>query len=156
LVAAALLRLEEKNPRSTRIILRNLPIAYAVGIYPMFSSPRTGTNPLRPVRFKKEPPAAMLSSAEQIGSLENLRQFVVDVLCSQNQLEPGAFPVSERILVRSGRPCGLFFCLHGPRSVKFTAIWETEHNTVLFYDASGERTRKVRLARAPRLEVAEA
>jgi hypothetical protein len=108
------------------------------------------------VRFKKEPSAAMLSSAEHIGNLENLRQFVVDVLCSQNQLEPGAFPVSERILVRGGRPCGLFFCLHGPRSVKFTAIWETEHNTVLFYDASGERIRKVRLALAPRLEVAAA
>jgi hypothetical protein len=108
------------------------------------------------VRFKKEPSAAMLSSAEQIGNLENLRQFVVEFLCSHNQLEPGAFPVSERILVRSGRPCGLFFCLHGPRSVKFTAIWETEHNTVLFYDASGERIRKVRLVRAPRLEAAAA
>jgi hypothetical protein len=146
--------LNRKNPRGTRIILRNLPIAYAVGIYPIFSRPRTGTNFLRPCASKKEPPAAMLSSAEQIGNLENLRQFVVDVLCTQNQLEPGAFPVSERILVRGGRPCGLFFCLHGPRSVKFTAIWETEHNTVLFYDASGERTGKVRLVRAPCLEAA--
>src|SRR5688572_2445362 len=98
----------------------------------------------------------MLSSAEQIGNLENLRQFVVEALCNQNQLEPGAFPISERILVRRGRPCGLFFCLHGPRSVKFTAIWETEHNTVLFYDATGERTGKTRLIEAPRLEGAAA
>lgn len=98
----------------------------------------------------------MLSSAEQIGNLENLRQFVVEALCNQNQLEPGAFPVSERILVRGGRPCGLFFCLHGPRSVKFTAIWESEHNTVLFYDASGERVGKVRLVSTPRLEATAA
>jgi hypothetical protein len=98
----------------------------------------------------------MLSSAEPIGSLENLRKYVVGVLCEQNQLELGAFPISERILVRGGKPCGLFFCLHGPRSVKFTAIWETEHNTVLFYDASGERILRTRLVRAPRLEAAAA
>jgi hypothetical protein len=94
----------------------------------------------------------MLSSAEQIRNLENLRQYVIETLCQQNQLEPDAFPVSERILVRGGKPCGLFFCLHGPRAVKFTAIWETERNTVLFYDASGERISKTRLVSGPRLE----
>jgi hypothetical protein len=96
----------------------------------------------------------MLSSAEQISNLENLRQYVIEVLCERNQLELGAFPVSERILVRSGKPCGLFFCLHGPRSVKFTAIWETEQNTILFYDATGERIHRTRLLRAPELEAA--
>ena len=94
----------------------------------------------------------MLSSVEQIRNLENLREYVIETLCQQNQLEPDAFPVSERILVRSGKPCGLFFCLHGPRSVKFTAIWEAERNTVLFYDATGERTSRTRLVGEPRLE----
>jgi hypothetical protein len=98
----------------------------------------------------------MLSSAEQIGNLENLKQYVLNILCEQNQLEFGAFPVTERILVRAGKPCGLFFCLHGPRSVKFTAIWETEQNTILFYDAAGERIHKVQLVRGPRLEAAGA
>jgi hypothetical protein len=98
----------------------------------------------------------MLSSAEQISNLENLRKYVIEVLCEQNQLEFGAFPFSERILVRDGEPCGLFFCLHGPRSVKFTAIWETERNTILFYDASGERTHRTRLTEAPRLRATAA
>jgi hypothetical protein len=98
----------------------------------------------------------MLSSAEQISNLENLRKYVIEVLCEQNQLEFGAFPCSERILVRDGQPCGLFFCLHGPRSVKFTAIWETERNTILFYDASGERTHRIHLIEAPRLQATAA
>jgi hypothetical protein len=98
----------------------------------------------------------MQSSFEQISNLDTLRQYVVEVLCEQNQLELGAFPVSERILVRGGRPCGLFFCLHGPRSVKFTAIWETDQNTLLFYDAAGERTHKTQLVAAPMLEKAAA
>jgi hypothetical protein len=98
----------------------------------------------------------MLSCAEQLSNLENLKKYVVGTLCEQNQLEFGAFPVTERILVRGGKPCGLFFCLHGPRSVKFTAIWETERNTILFYDATGERTHKTHLVRAPRLEGAVA
>ena len=93
----------------------------------------------------------MLSSAEQICNLDGLKEYVVGVLCELNQLEIGAFPISERILVRGGEPCGLFFCLHGPRSVKFTAIWETESNTILFYGATGERIHRTRLAEAPRL-----
>lgn len=47
--------------------------------------------------------------------------------------------MTERILVRGGNPCGIFFCVHGPRSVKLTAIWETERNTILFYGSAGER-----------------
>ncbi len=48
-------------------------------------------------------------------------------------------------------PCGIFFCLHGPRDVRLTAIWETERNTILFYGATGERLHKTQLAEAPTL-----
>lgn len=89
-------------------------------------------------------------------NLDQLREFVNEILCQFNQLESGAFPLSERILVRGGRACGIYFCLHGPRSVKFTAIWETDRNTVLFYGASGERFHKVQLVEAPVLEAAAA
>jgi hypothetical protein len=116
----------------------------------MFSNPRWHAFFCRRAS-RRELSSAMLSSAEQISNLENLRQYVLEVLCEQNQLELGAFPLSERILVRRGKPCGLFFCLHGPRSVKFTAIWETERNTILFYDGSGERTHRTRLVGVPRL-----
>ena len=60
--------------------------------------------------------------------------------------------MTERILMRAGKPCGVYFCLHGPRATKFTAIWETERNQVLFYDASGERFQKTQLLEGPRLE----
>jgi hypothetical protein len=63
-----------------------------------------------------------------------------------------AFPLTERILTRSDRPCGIFFCLHGPRAVKLSAIWETERNTLLFYGQTGERFHKIQLTEAPQLE----
>jgi hypothetical protein len=39
----------------------------------------------------------------------------------------------------------MFFCLHGPRSIKLTAVWETDGNTVLFYGSTGERQHKAQL-----------
>jgi hypothetical protein len=64
--------------------------------------------------------------------------------------------VTERFLVRGRQPCGIFFCLHGPRSVKLTAIWETDRNTILFYSSSGERVLKAQLVQAPVLVPAAA
>lgn len=84
--------------------------------------------------------------------LEQLRQYVYELLCQQEHLEPGVFPMTERVLVRSGDPCGIYFCLHGPRSVKCTAIWETETNSILFYGASGERFLRTQLTAAPALQ----
>ena len=78
-----------------------------------------------------------------------LRQFVSLTLCQQNDIELGVFQVTERLLMRRGRPCGIYFCLHGPRSVKLTAIWETEHNTILFYGSTGERFQTTKLENSP-------
>ena len=90
----------------------------------------------------------------QIDNLNDLRTYVHHTICQQNELQVGAFSVTERILVRGRRPCGMFFCLHGPRSVKLTAIWETDRNTILFYDSSGERSGKIQLVQAPVLRPA--
>jgi len=60
--------------------------------------------------------------------------------------------MTRKILVRGGKPCGIYFCLHGPRGVKFTAIWETDRNCVLFYGCGGERFQKTQLLEAPPLE----
>ena len=98
----------------------------------------------------------MLSRCKPLQNLDNLREYVNEVLCEHNQLEIGAFPITERILVRSGRPCGIYFCLHGPRAVKFSAIWETNQNTILFYGSDGERFLRVQLVEAPQLELAAA
>ena len=93
----------------------------------------------------------MSAQSLQLDNLTDLRTYVHQTICQQNELEVGAFPVTERILVRGPRPCGIFFCLHGPRSVKFTAIWETDRNTVLFYNSCGERVGKTQLVQAPML-----
>jgi hypothetical protein len=87
----------------------------------------------------------------QIHNLSGLRTYVHQTLCEQNELEVGAFAITERILVRGPKPCGIFFCLHGPRSVKLTAIWETDRNTILFYNSCGERVHKTQLVQAPTL-----
>lgn len=87
----------------------------------------------------------------QIQSLTDLQAYVYERLCEQEQLEPGAFPMSQKILARGDRPCGIYFCLHGPRAVKFTAIWEMDRNTVLFYSSTGERRHKTQLTAVPAL-----
>lgn len=97
----------------------------------------------------------MLACEQTIDNLEQLRQYVQLTLCEHEQLEPGAFPLTERVLVRGGRPCAIFYCLHGPRAVKFSAIWETDANTVLFYGCDGQRFHKARLLEAPRISAGE-
>ena len=87
----------------------------------------------------------MTASASPINNLKNLRDFVNKTLCDHNYLELDAYPLSEHMLVRGDTPCGIFFCLHGPRAVKFTAVWENGRNTILFYGCRGERILKLQL-----------
>jgi hypothetical protein len=77
--------------------------------------------------------------------LNDLRNYVHTTLCEQNELARGSFEITERVLVRGKKACGIYFCLQGPRSVKLTAIWETERNTILFYGSSGTRTATTQL-----------
>ncbi len=96
----------------------------------------------------------MLANSIEVNNLLELRKYVHERICDHSQLQAGAFQMTERILVRSGAPCGIFFCLHGPRSVKLTAIWETEKNTILFYGSAGERLHRTQLTVAPELALA--
>jgi hypothetical protein len=99
---------------------------------------------------------AMQACTTHIHDINDLKEFVHKTICDQNELEPGVFPLAERILARGGKPCGIFFCLYGPRSVKLTAIWETERNTILFYGSSGERIMRTELAQVPQLAMSVA
>ena len=85
-------------------------------------------------------------------SLCQLRHFVSHTLCQENDIEVGVFQITERTLLRRGRPIGIYFCLHGPRSVKLTAIWETEKNNILFYGSTGEKFQKTQLKESPTIE----
>ncbi len=98
----------------------------------------------------------MATRFQQITSLDDLREYVTLTLCEHNQLQPGAFPITERVLQRGGRQCGIFFCLHGPRAARFTAIWDMDRNQVLFYESHGERFLKTQLMEAAQFECAAA
>jgi len=93
----------------------------------------------------------MLRDRTEFQTLSQLRQFIAQTLCHENDFEVGVFQITERKLKRSGQICGLFFCLHGPRSVKLTAVWETERNTILFYGSTGERFLKTEIEASPKL-----
>lgn len=70
---------------------------------------------------------------------EVLRTTVHRHLCDLGHLEIGCFPMTERIVVRGGKACGVYFCLHGPRSVKLTAICDFRGRSVIYYGTDGTR-----------------
>ena len=82
----------------------------------------------------------------QPSTVDEIKTFVYQTLCNHEKLEVGIFPMTEKLLIRQNSPCGIYFCLHGPRSVKFTAIWENRTNTILFYGSNGERFEKTHLS----------
>ena len=93
----------------------------------------------------------MKTKVARIPNLRDLRDFVNDTLCKLSDFEPGAFRFTERLLVKGERPCGMIYCVHGPRNCKLTAIWETERNQVLFYGSAGERLGRTVIGEAPAL-----
>ena len=98
----------------------------------------------------------MLSTAEGVRSLSDLRTFVHETLCHHENLLRDQFPLSEIRLRRGGSDCGIQFSLHGPRSVCLSAVWAADQNVVYFYDTRGERFRKVPLRHRPLAAEAEA
>jgi hypothetical protein len=81
--------------------------------------------------------------AENIRFYSDLKQFVYTTLCSDHHLLQNSFSTNETVIKRGKNvPCGVLFCLNGPRAVKFTAIWEKEKNQVFFYGADGKRYRQ--------------
>lgn len=75
--------------------------------------------------------------------MDSLRQFVRCQLAELGHLEEQAFPMTERVVVRNGQPCGIYYCMHGPRSVKLTAVADMHSNKILFYGSDGQRAAQV-------------
>ena len=94
----------------------------------------------------------MLTCFQQLGTLEDLREYVNETICNQYQLQAGAFRITQQILRRGDKPCGIYFRLHGPRATQFSAIWETDRNQILFYGSGGERFQRTQLIEAPQLD----
>jgi hypothetical protein len=82
-------------------------------------------------------------------TLEQLRLYVRATLCQHDQLDPEQTPLHHSVITRSGRPCGLFFQVQGPRMVKTYAVWAGEEGRILFYDSQGQRFAHTRLSEGP-------
>jgi hypothetical protein len=82
-------------------------------------------------------------------TLDVLREHVRHTLCAHDQLDPTQTPMHQAVIKRSGRACGLFFQVQGPRMVKTYAVWAGEEDRILFYDSNGQRFAEVRLSEAP-------
>src|SRR5690348_1208788 len=90
-----------------------------------------------------------MSAVVSLATLDALRDHVRHTLCSHDQLDPSQTPLHQAVITRSGRPCGLFFQVQGPRMVKTYAVWAGDEDRILFYDSTGQRFAEVRLSEAP-------
>ena len=91
----------------------------------------------------------MTAAVRALATMEELRKYVHETLCEPDALEPAHSPLAQSLIKRSGRVCGLFFQVRGPRSVKLYAVWAGEENRILFYNSTGERFAETRLSEAP-------
>jgi len=87
----------------------------------------------------------MFPTVDDVHTLDELCQFIHKTLCAKENLLVDQFTMTQLRLTRHNEPCGLQFCLHGPRNVRLAAIWVADQNVVYLYDASGERYAKLRL-----------
>lgn len=95
----------------------------------------------------------MVECQSSIQKLEDIRDYVTQTLSNFERLKPNSSHLTARLLTRNSQPCGIYFCLHGPRAVRLTAIWETDANTILFYGSRGERVQRTTLLAAPQLDI---
>jgi len=95
----------------------------------------------------------MVECQASIQNFEDIRHYVTKTLSNIELLRPESSQLTTELLTRNNRPCGIYFCLHGPRAVRLTAIWETDANTILFYGSRGDRVQRTRLLTAPKLDV---
>lgn len=72
-------------------------------------------------------------------------------LCELGHLEPEQFPLTMREVVRAGKKCGIYFCLHGPRSVKLTAICDFKTKSLIYYGSDGVRRETAELPTLSRM-----
>lgn len=82
-------------------------------------------------------------------NLQALGVRVERQLCELGHLVSGQFPMTQREVVRSGKTVGIYFCVHGPRSVKMTAIYDFKKKQVIYYGSDGIRRESVSVVSKP-------
>lgn len=91
----------------------------------------------------------MQTTFASLPTVDELRRYVLQTLCRHDQLDPTQTPLHQALIKRSGRACGLFFQVQGPRLLKNYAVWAGEEDRILFYDSTGLRFAETRLSDAP-------
>jgi hypothetical protein len=84
-------------------------------------------------------------------TFEALRQYVHETLCAHDQLALAQSPLTQAVVQRGGRPCGLFFQVTGPRLLRNYAVWSLSERRIIFYDSTGARFAVARLQQSPDL-----
>jgi hypothetical protein len=90
-----------------------------------------------------------METVAALPTLDDLRQHVRQTLCSHDRLDPAHTPLHQGLIMRAGKPCGLFFQLQGPRLLRTYAVWAGEEDRILFYDSTGVRFAQTRLSEGP-------
>jgi hypothetical protein len=91
----------------------------------------------------------MEASYVSLPTLEKLRAYVLEALCTREHLDPNQTPYFQGVVLRGGEPCGLLLQIEGPRMLKTHAIWLGQEDRILFYDSTGARVAEARLCEAP-------
>ena len=87
----------------------------------------------------------MVGFTSQAIDFDTLCQTIERRLCEIGHLEPRQFPMTQREVIRGGEPVAIYFCLHGPRSVKLTAICDLSKNAIIYYGSDGIRHERERV-----------
>jgi hypothetical protein len=93
--------------------------------------------------------AIEMGSVAAVGSIDKLRQLVLETLCTRDRLDPKQTLLQQAVIVRRGKPCGMMFQIQGPRMLRSHAVWAGDEHRILFYDSNGERFAENRLSESP-------
>jgi len=91
----------------------------------------------------------MKTTVLSLPTFDKLRQHVHQTLCSCDYLDPAQTPLTQALLQRAGKPCGMTFQVQGPRLVRVYAVWAAHEHRVLFYDSTGTRFAETKLLESP-------
>ncbi|MSR32892.1 MAG: hypothetical protein EXR99_15465 [Gemmataceae bacterium] len=90
-----------------------------------------------------------MSQVIKLPSLEKIKDHVHQVLCAREGFSPETSPLYVNKITRSGRMCGLFFQVKGPRMVRCYALWAGDEDRILFYDSAGQRFGETKVHEGP-------
>jgi len=92
-----------------------------------------------------------MNDALALPTWEELRDHVKEMLCIRDRIDDYQSTLVESVIKRSGRACGVYFRLRGPRQMQTHAIWPADEDRLLYYDSRGVRFAEERLTESPEI-----